>query len=96
MTLVSELHQEWLRDSEYREAYEALEPEFSLVREVIAARVRAGLTQEQLAQRMGTTQSAIARLEGGRTSPSIKTLKKLAAVTGSRLIVRLDESEAVA
>ena len=90
MTLVSELHEKWLGDPEYREAYDELEPEYALVREVIGARVRAGLTQEQLAQRMGTTQSAIARLEGGRSSPSIKTLKKLAEATGSRLLVRLD------
>jgi len=90
MTLVSELHEKWLGDPEYREAYDAPEPEYALVREVIGARVRAGLTQEQLAQRMGTTQSAIARLEGGRSSPSIKTLKKLAEATGSRLLVRLD------
>jgi ribosome-binding protein aMBF1 (putative translation factor) len=90
MTLTSELHEKWLRDPEYRQEFEALEPEFALVREVIGARVRAGLTQEQLAQRMGTTQSAIARLESGRGSPSIKTLKKLASVTGSRLVVRLD------
>ena len=94
MTLVTELHHEWLNDAEYKQAYEALEPEFALVRQVIGARVRAGLTQEQLAQRMGTTQSAIARLEGGRTSPSFRTLKKLADVTGSKLVVKLDEAAA--
>jgi predicted transcriptional regulator len=59
--------------------------------EMIAARVRAGLTQAQLAQRMGTTQSAIARLETGKFAPSLETLEKLALATGSRLVLRLDQ-----
>jgi transcriptional regulator with XRE-family HTH domain len=56
--------------------------------------VRAGLTQAQLAQRMGTTQSAIARLETGKFAPSLETLEKLALATGSRLVLRLDEISA--
>jgi len=72
----------------------ALRPESALLREMIEARMRAGLTQTELARRMGTTQSAIARLESGRISPNIRTLKKLAEVTGSRLVVRLDEKMA--
>ena len=62
------------------------------MRAMVAARVRAGLTQAQLAQRMGTKQPVVARLEAGRRSPNIKTLRKLAAATGSRLVVRLDEA----
>ena len=54
---------------EYRKAHAELGPEFALARAVIAARVTAGLTQEQLAQRMETTQSVIARLEGGSFEP---------------------------
>lgn len=90
MTRVSDLHSDWRGDAEYRDAYDALEPEFSLTRELIAARVRAGLTQEQLAERMGTTQSAIARLESGRRMPGIRTLERFATATGARLIVRLE------
>jgi transcriptional regulator with XRE-family HTH domain len=75
----------------FEKALEGLKPENQLRAEMIEARVRAGLTQTQLAQRMGTTQSAIARLEGGRSSPSIATLRRLAAVTNSRLVLRLDE-----
>jgi transcriptional regulator with XRE-family HTH domain len=66
-------------------------PELVLLREMVAARVRRGWTQGELAWRMGTTQSAIARMELGRHSPSVKTLKKLADVTGSQLVVKLGE-----
>jgi transcriptional regulator with XRE-family HTH domain len=78
-------------EAAFEKALEALRPEGALQREMVEARVRAGMTQQQLAEQMGTTQSAIARLETGRSSPSITTLKKIAAVTGSRLVVRLDE-----
>lgn len=59
-----------LADSKVREAYSALDEEFSLAHELIAARVRAGLTQTELAQRMGTTQSAIARSKAARGCPA--------------------------
>ena len=67
--------------------------ENGLLREMIAARVRMGWTQAQLAERLGTTQSAVARLERGGSSPNIKTLQRLAEVTHSRLVVRLDARE---
>lgn len=73
-----------MKNKEYRKAYEGLEPEFALARAVIDARVTAGLTQEQLARRMDTTQSVIARLESGRTRPSTQTLERLATATGTR------------
>jgi ribosome-binding protein aMBF1 (putative translation factor) len=62
---VDDLHKKWMKDPEYRREYKALEKEFSLVAALIEARARAGLTQEQVARRMKTTQAAIARLEGG-------------------------------
>jgi len=80
------------RDAAFALALEELRPERALMRAMVAARVRAGLTQAQLAQRMGTKQPVVARLEAGRRSPNIKTLRKLAAATGSRLVVRLDEA----
>jgi transcriptional regulator with XRE-family HTH domain len=70
-----------------RRAYDALAPEFELAGELIATRAWAGLTQAQLAKRMGTTQSAIARLESGRL-PSVKTLQKFAHATGTRPVVK--------
>jgi ribosome-binding protein aMBF1 (putative translation factor) len=79
-----------MKSEEYRKAYEGLAPEFDLARAVIEARVTAGLTQEQLAKRMETTQSVIARLEGGRTRPSTQTLERLAAATGTRLKISFE------
>ena len=90
MTKIRDLHQKWMKKKEYREAYEALEPEFALARAVIRARALADLTQEQLAERMKTTQSVIARLEGGRTRPSTQTLQRLAAATGTRLKISFE------
>lgn len=94
MTKVSDLHRKWMKKKEYRQAYEELAPEFALARAVIAARVTAGLTQEQLAQRMETTQSVIARLESGRTRPSTQTLERLATATGTRLKITFERSRA--
>jgi transcriptional regulator with XRE-family HTH domain len=85
MRKISSIHKEWMKDPAYRKEYEALEEEFALASAMIAARSRAGLTQEQLARRMKTTQSTIARLESGRAVPSGRTLQRLAKATGSRL-----------
>jgi ribosome-binding protein aMBF1 (putative translation factor) len=86
MTRVSTLHRKWMKDAEYRKEYDALEEEFAL----IAARARAGLSQAQLAKRMKTTQSAIARLESGRAKPSTRTLQRFAAATGHRLKISFE------
>ncbi|MGB8841321.1 MAG: helix-turn-helix transcriptional regulator [Aliidongia sp.] len=93
MTRIADLHDRWLDEPAYQEAQATSEGEFTLARELIAARVCAGLTQEQLAQRMGTTQSVIARLESGRRMPGVRTLERLAAATGTRLVVRLEPSD---
>jgi ribosome-binding protein aMBF1 (putative translation factor) len=90
MSKVKDLHQRWMKNKEYRKAHEELAPEFAIARAVIEARVTAGLTQEQLARRMETTQSVIARLESGRTRPSTQTLERLAAATGTRLRIRFE------
>ncbi len=63
--------------------------EFSVVEALVHARTRANLTQAELAQKIGTTQSAIARLEGGRVSPSLATLRRYAEATGARLEISL-------
>ena len=78
-----------LTDPEVRAAYKALEPEFNLAHEFIAARARAGLTQAEVARRMGTTQSVIARLESGTQIPSVSTLLKFAKATRSRPVIKL-------
>jgi predicted transcriptional regulator len=78
-----------LADPEVRREYEALSPEFEISAELLRARLRAGLSQAELAERMGTSQSAIARLESGQTLPSTKTLLRFAEATRSRIQVRL-------
>jgi transcriptional regulator with XRE-family HTH domain len=90
MTKVRDLHEKWLRDGKYRRAHQGLQQEFELARAVIRARVGAGLTQGQLARRMDTTQSVIARLEGGHARPSTQTLERLATATGTRLRISFE------
>ena len=87
---VDDLHKKWMKDSKYRREYKALEGEFSLVAALIEARTRAGLTQEQVAHRMKTTQAVIARLEGGGSRPSGRTLERYAQATGSRLRITFE------
>jgi ribosome-binding protein aMBF1 (putative translation factor) len=84
------LSAKWREDPEYVREYDALEEEFALARALIEARANAGLTQEEVAQRMGTTQSVVARLEGGRSKPSTTTLAKFAKATGTRLRVSFE------
>ncbi len=78
-----------MQDAAFRAGYQEVRDEYSLIATMIRARASAGLTQEALAQRLGTTQSAIARLEGGRVSPSVETLRRYAAATGKRLRVEM-------
>lgn len=79
-----------LRRKGFEEAYDALETEHRLVCELLAARSRAGMTQEAVAESMGTTKSAVSRLEGfGEHSPSVTTLKKYAEAVGCELEIRL-------
>jgi transcriptional regulator with XRE-family HTH domain len=85
MTKVKDLHKDWLRDPKYRAEYEALGEEFQLARTLIEARTRAGLSQTQLARRMKTSQSYIARIESGKVRPSTDALERFAAATGTRL-----------
>ncbi len=90
MTELAELKGRLLEDPKTRAEYEAMENEYAIARELIAARTRAGLSQAQVAERMGTSQSTIARLESGRTLPSLRTLDRYARATGSRTVVRLE------
>ena len=87
---LSKLSDEWFKDPEFVREFDTLEEEFALARALIGARAQAGLTQEELAQRMGTTQSVVARLEGGRSRPSTTTLAKFAKATGTKLRVSFE------
>lgn len=90
MARISDMHKRWMKAPKYRRAYAALEEEFVLASAVMDVRNRAGLTQEQLARKMGTTQPVVARLESGRTRPSMRTLERLAEATGSRLLISFE------
>jgi len=90
MTKLSVLKGRWMKDPVFRREYDALEDEFALMLEVAKARNRAGLSQAELARRMKTTQSTIARLESGRGLPSTRTLGRFAKATGHRLKISFE------
>lgn len=74
----------------FTEAYDALALEYEVINLLLRARTRAGLTQEVVAERMGTTKSAVSRLEGaGKHSPSLGTLQRYAQAVGCDLQVKL-------
>ncbi len=87
MSKLADLKARLMENPEVREEYAQADAEFSLIEDMIRARTDAKLPQAQLAERIGTTQSAIARLEGGKVSPSIATLRRYAEATGHQLRV---------
>lgn len=80
---------EWRKDPAFIAAHAELADEFALVAELIRARVKAGLTQAEVAERMQSTQPAIARLESGGRVPSTRTLQRYARATGHKLRISL-------
>lgn len=88
MTSLKELKARAFRNPKVKAAYDVLEDEYALAAALIDARAKAKLTQSELARRMGTTQSAIARMESGRAVPSGVTLLKFAKAVGRRLSVQ--------
>lgn len=87
-------HKEFLAKARSRkgfvEAYESLDLEYTVASQMLKARARAGLTQDAVAERMGTTKSAISRLEAaGKHAPSLTTLKRYASAVGCELQVKL-------
>ena len=83
------LKAELLANGATRAAYDAQADEFAVARELIAARTKAGLTQADVAERMGTTQSVIARLESSKRAPSLRSVQRYAQAIGLRAVVRL-------
>jgi ribosome-binding protein aMBF1 (putative translation factor) len=90
MSKVKQLHRDWMKNPKYKAEYESLGREFQLVRALIEARMRAGLSQTQLARRMKTSQSYVARIESGKVKPSTAALERLAKATGSRLQITFE------
>ena len=89
MTKLKDLKTRLMEDPEFREEYARIDDGYALIETLVRARTSANLTQAELARRLGTTQSAVARLEGGRVSPSLSTLRRYARATGTRLTVGL-------
>lgn len=77
-TNAKELHQKWMKDPKYRYEYEKLEPEFQIADQMIGARIKKKMTQQDLAKKAGTGQAVISRLEGMNAKPSISLLKRVA------------------
>lgn len=80
-----ELHKEWMKDPEYRREYEKLEPEFQIARQIIGARIRREMSQEELAKRAKTGQAVISRLEGMNAKPSISLLSRIARALNTKI-----------
>lgn len=87
---VEEVFREWRKDPEFIAAYDALDEEFALASAFIRARAEADMTQEDVARAMGTSRAAIVRLEGGRSRPSMRTLRRFAEATGTRLRISFE------
>lgn len=79
-----------LADPAVRQAFDEMAPQYAVARVLIEARAKAGLSQAELARRMETTQSVIARLESGRAMPSLRTLQRYAESVGGRLTVSIE------
>ena len=86
-----QLKRELLKDGRIKKAYEQLGPEFAVIEIIIKRRIEKGLTQKELAQRIGTKQSAISRLESGTYNPSLSFLQKVSEALGTKLKISLLE-----
>ncbi|OGD95993.1 transcriptional regulator [Candidatus Curtissbacteria bacterium RIFCSPLOWO2_01_FULL_37_9] len=82
------LKKELLKDPKVKAEYDKLQPKFAAVSALIEARIKKGLTQEALAKKIKTKQSAIARIESGNANPSIGFLQKLAEALGKKLVIQ--------
>lgn len=80
---------ELLEDKEVSREYIKLEPRYSVVSQLIETRIKKGLTQKDLAEKIGTKQSAISRIESGNVNPTIVFLEKITNALGSKLIVEI-------
>lgn len=85
-----ELHKEWMEDPKYCREYEKLETEFQIARQIIGARIKKKMSQEELARRASTGQAVISRLEGMNGKPSISLLEKIARALNTKISVTIN------
>lgn len=91
---VEGVFEQWRKDPAYVREFQALEDEFALAELFIGARGAAGLTQAELADKMKTSQAYVARLESGKEKPSTRTLNRLAAATGHKVVIQFQPLDA--
>ena len=89
MTNYIKLKNEALKDPKVKEAYDSLELEFSIIRQIIDKRLKRGISQKDLAKKIGTKQSAISRLESGRYNPTLSFLSKVSEALDSKLEIKI-------
>ncbi len=85
-----ELHKEWMKNPKYRSEYDKLEAEFQIARQIIGARIKQNISQEELARRASTGQAVISRLEGMNGKPSISLLEKIARALNTKISVTIN------
>lgn len=88
MTTFDEHLAEQMEDPEFAREWERLEPEYAVINAILDAQQELGITQSELAARCGMKQSALSRLETGKTSPTLKTLQQLADGMGKKLVIQ--------
>ena len=84
-----ELHDSWMEDPKFRQEYEKLEPEYEIACQIIEARLKKKMSQEELAKKVGTGQAVISRLEGMNPKPSISLLTRVARALQTKIIVTI-------
>jgi ribosome-binding protein aMBF1 (putative translation factor) len=88
---LNEYISEQMKNAEFKKAWDSLNTEFELLESIIEARERAGITQDELAKRIGTTQPAISRLErGGFNKATVGTLHKIAEALDAKLVIKIE------
>ncbi len=83
------IYKEWMKDPEFRREYDKLEPEFQLARQILSARLKRKMSQEQLANKVGTGQAVISRLEGMNGKPSISLLERVANALDTKINITI-------
>ncbi len=91
MSKWKDLEKKLLSDPRVKKEYDRLAPRYAVISDLIAARIRKGMTQKDVAEKLGTKQSAIARLESGNVNPSIEFLQKIAQIMGYKLNIHLSK-----
>lgn len=93
MTTLDDFLKEQMQDPEFRKEYEALQPEYEIMKAMIRARQASGMTQKQLADKTGIAQADISKLERGNANPSLRTLQRLAAGMGMQIKIEFVRAE---